>query len=331
MSHIDISPEVIRASGLASSSRPLALGPVTEASDLSLAVRSGERARAILNAAKVDWSVSRAALHLADGTKVDNHAAIVRDDTRSVLGVVGRRYVPLQNTDGLSAFDRLIDEGMLAGYSNAGLFDGGRWVWIQAEIGAHKVGPDEIKEYLTLTLNHAGKAAVRWNPTTVRVVCKNTMMLSRRGSEGLTLRHTTSGEERYKSAVAALTQARAGIREWREQARTLYARPLSASRVKAFAAELFPSAHSADSDLSPRLEGMRSRVIDLFDDGKGNYAVRGTAWAALNAVTEYVDHHRATRRTGDNSTEDSRLASAWIGTGAALKRRALDLLLENKF
>ena len=70
------------------------------------------------------------------------------------------------------------------------------------------------------------------------------------------------------------------------------------------------------------------RVIDLFDNGQGQFMARGTRFAAWNAVTEYADHTRTTRRgaSGDDA-ETSRLSSAWFGSGADLKDRALKLLL----
>jgi phage/plasmid-like protein (TIGR03299 family) len=47
-------------------------------------------------------------------------------------------------------------------------------------------------------------------------------------------------------------------------------------------------------------------------------SANGTAWGLVNAVTEYVDHHRRARNT------DNRMDSAWFGQGASIKQRALD-------
>ena len=68
------------------------------------------------------------------------------------------------------------------------------------------------------------------------------------------------------------------------------------------------------------------RGIDLHD-------VRGTAWAAYNAVTEFVDHYRPVGRgtaTAEQKTDDvvdKRLNSAWFGTGSDIKQTAWDTLL----
>ncbi len=48
---------------------------------------------------------------------------------------------------------------------------------------------------------------------------------------------------------------------------------------------------------------------------------RNTAWGLVNAVTEYVDHHRRAR------SQDHRLDSAWFGQGAQLKSQALNQAL----
>ncbi|WP_438405340.1 DUF932 domain-containing protein, partial [Aeromonas hydrophila] len=50
-------------------------------------------------------------------------------------------------------------------------------------------------------------------------------------------------------------------------------------------------------------------------------SAKNTAWGLINAVTEYVDHHRRAR------SQDNRLDSAWFGQGAQLKSQALEQAL----
>jgi hypothetical protein len=62
--------------------------------------------------------------------------------------------------------------------------------------------------------------------------------------------------------------------------------------------------------------------MELFNGqaiGAGIPGVAGTRWAMLNAVTELIDHERG-------RSNNTRMESAWFGTGAVLKNKALELL-----
>lgn len=305
----------------------LLLAPPVEARDLSIAIPTVKVASEILNSAKVDWTVSKVPLYLPTGAVMPGAYALVRDDNKAPLATVGNRYTVNQNTRGLAAFDALVRAGHLKGYSNAGIFGGGRLAWIQAEMARFSVGhpDDEHAGYLTLTISHGSRMRDRWNPSATRIVCRNTFMMSRQGSAGLHLGHTAKGNAEFENAVDRILRAAATLKEFKAQGDALYLRPMTSAAMRAFAHELFPS-HTEDA--SGKLVGMRERVIDLFDNGQGQYLARGTRFAAWNAVTEYADHTRTTRRTKDgDDAETSRLSSAWFGSGADLKDRALKLLL----
>lgn len=53
-----------------------------------------------------------------------------------------------------------------------------------------------------------------------------------------------------------------------------------------------------------------------------------TAWTALNAITRYVDHARTTRDHTGEGVDSARMSSAIMGSGAAMKQRAIDMLRE---
>ena len=61
-----------------------------------------------------------------------------------------------------------------------------------------------------------------------------------------------------------------------------------------------------------------NRIVPLFEAGRGNDlpGVRGTWWAAMNAVTEYVSYVRG-------RSDEARLDSMWFAAGAHLNKRAL--------
>lgn len=302
----------------------LLLSAVDDASDLSMTVQpKSVTGRQILNATAIDWTVSKRPLHLPDGRVMPRTFALVRDDNNKPLSTVGAQYTVNQNTDGLEAFDRLVDAGLLEGYSNAGLFDGGKLVWVQAQMKTFEIGPDEMRGYLTLMISHGSRLTDRWAPCITRVVCRNTFMMAHGEAKesGLTLRHTKSGNALYLDTVERIKRATGTLDAFTRQASTLQKKSFTRAQMVNLAADLMPG-HSE----SARLEGMRSKVIDLYDNGTGIHGIAGTKWAAFNAVTEYVDHHRSTRRSDESTSEDSRLSSAWFGSGAKLKAKAFEIL-----
>jgi hypothetical protein len=90
------------------------------------------------------------------------------------------------------------------------------------------------------------------------------------------------------------------------------------AEADSFIAELLKPYHSGRLDVTESRAFKRIRV--LFNGGSiGNELAGSTRWGMLNAVTELVDHERG-------RSDNTRLESAWFGTGASIKARALELL-----
>ena len=75
------------------------------------------------------------------------------------------------------------------------------------------------------------------------------------------------------------------------------------------------------------VQEIHETVAFLFENGRGNQLqkVRGTAWAAYNAVTEYIDHVGTV--TGKGELRKGAALSALFGPGAAIKDRAFEAAL----
>src|ERR1035437_2536860 len=62
--------------------------------------------------AGLDWAVQRVPLITADGTsRAVDHVAIERVTDKSILGIVGPRFEPLQNSEAFKFFDPFINAG----------------------------------------------------------------------------------------------------------------------------------------------------------------------------------------------------------------------------
>jgi phage/plasmid-like protein (TIGR03299 family) len=275
--------------------------------------------------AGLSWKVELQPVFAGAGlvqTCVAGVKATVRNSDQRALGVVGDRYMPVQNEDAFAFFDSVVGEGQ-AIYHTAGSLDGGRRVWVLAKLpGEVRLQQDEVTEkYLLLMNSHDGSTALRMLFTPVRVVCQNTLNLALRGgaAEGIAIRHTASATTRIDQARRALGLANEYYANFSVEAARLMAAPYADMQMRGLVETLFPG--NLD-DLSTRTQHHRDKVLELFEFGQGHARIRGTAWAALNAVAEFADHYRSPRVRPGDSRDEKRLSSVWMGSAATLKRAA---------
>jgi phage/plasmid-like protein (TIGR03299 family) len=297
---------------------------------LGVSVASEVTSTNALQLAGLDWSVSLQPVVVGNPpwqTAMPGVRATVRDVDQKPLAVVGTRYQPVQNRDAFVFFDQIVGEGQ-AIYHTAGALDGGRRIWILAKlpgevrIGAHK---DITEKFLLLMNSHDGSSALRMLCTPIRVVCQNTLSLALAGNgeEGISIRHTAGATSRVDDARRALRIATWYYENFESEAERLLAAPFSDLQMRGLVDTLLPA---SAADVSKRMIRMRDSMFSLFENGRGHEAMRGTAWAALNAVAEYVDHHRPVRGVDSLAKSDRQLQSSWMGSGASLKRSAHALI-----
>lgn len=284
---------------------------------------SGEAMRA----ARLDFEVELCPLQTECGLPIPDRRAVVRHDTAMPLGVVGPTYRTVQNAEAFAFLDALVEEGAVR-YHTAGALRDGQRVWMLARLpGEMRIGrTDDVSHpFLLLSNSHDGRSALRIHWTTVRVVCANTLQLAARRvqGQGVTIRHRGDIKSRLDEARTLLGIAQERFRTFGDQANRLARRSLNTAEVDSYFEGLFPD--RADQKRG-RSKAIRQRMTHLFEHGCGQDlpGVRHTTWAAMNAVTEHVDHHRTTRGRDARVKAENRLASAWFGGGAALKRRAFE-------
>ena len=113
-----------------------------------------------------------------------------------------------------------------------------------------------------------------------------------------------------------------GLAHWDEfktQTKALAARPVAPEEALRFFSVLLDQPLDADNQII--LTRPVQQLHELYQGaGMGSELAssQNTAWGLVNAVTEYVDHHRRAR------SQDYRLDSAWFGQGAQLKSQALN-------
>ena len=288
--------------------------------------------------AGMDWSIcSTPVRYLAETSDTlgelkgfEDQRVLYRSDTLQALSVVSNRYQVVQPREVLEFYRDLTEQSGFE-LETAGVLKGGRKFWALARTGKQAAikSTDVINGYLLLATSCDGSLATTATPTTVRVVCSNTLNIALRDTAGaIKVPHRTSFD-----APAVKRQLGVAVSHWDS---FIYRMKILAGRRvkdgearKYFRKVMVEASHVAPVDGSSmpanaNSERSLAKVQEIFD-GRGRgaelAAARGTAWGLLNAVTEFVDHDRRAR------SAEHRMDSAWFGQGAQLKQRALDYAL----
>lgn len=247
----------------------------------------------------------------------------MRNTDRSILGVVGPEFKPLQNIDAFKFFQPFLDNGT-ARLEAAGSLRMGKRVWVLASIDqqADIVDGDEVRNYVLLAHGHDGSLAIRVGFTMVRVVCANTLSasMSDGASKLVKINHRAHAPAALKMVQDAMQLATKDFQATTEVLRGLAKIDCNEELLKRYTREVFGAGNANDDDASKRIV---ASVLRLAEEGRGVDlpGVRGTMWGAFNAVTEYLTHERG-------KSDDTRVESQWFGDSAVRTERALMLAIE---
>ena len=237
-----------------------------------------------------------------------------RTDSNEPLGLVSSQYKIGQPMEVLEFFRDIV--GSIAHLETAGVLRDGAHYWALAKMdGEFSMAGDKVHQYLLLASSADGSLATQARLTSVRVVCNNTLQLAqRREGAQVVVRHNTFFKA--EDVKARLSNYNDAFKAFQATAETLAQIKLSSEQ----ASSIFNKILVGDAGKANRAS---TRALALFDGagiGAEMESAKGTAWGALNAITQLMDWETA--RTGD-----ARLRNAWFGGGADLKQHAMEELL----
>ncbi len=247
---------------------------------------------------------------------------LFRSDTHKPLSVVSDRYQVVQPQEVLEFYRDLVE---MSGYEleTAGVLKEGRKFWALARTGKETVlkGNDRVKGYLLLATSCDGTLATTATPTTIRVVCNNTLSIAINGaSTAIKVPHRTSFD-----AQAVKKQLGIAVSQWDSfmyRMKTLSERKVKSHEAMNYFLRVLCNSDGGNDNSKGLINERALNKVQAMYEGHGRGAeldaAKNTAWGLLCSVTEYVDHERRARN------DAYRLDSAWFGQGATLKQRALE-------
>lgn len=312
-----------------------------------------------LKIAGLNWEVEQWALSATNGEgprlAIDDTVANVRADTKTKLGLVGRGYEPIQNRDLADFCDLLAKEGDTVRCETAGSIRGGAKVWFllrgeSFSVRASRREDDALSPYILVSNGHDGGTALRCTPTTVRVVCSNTLhavipgwepdtvnrRVGRVAAASYVANHVGDVRRKVDDARAALGLYVASLEKQRERITGLVARDWNSEEVGRFLVQCYASIvkpiptnpkNETEQRDADKARAAVASMLARFDKEAQRFGP--TAWVAVNAFTGWDQHDRAVRLRDPNKAREQRVASALFGDkgDAALHAFALALTM----
>jgi len=208
--------------------------------------------------------------------------------------------------------------------STAGFFENGAKVFLCLELDGFTVlGEDAHNQYLTVANGHNGGLALTAVTGAIRVVCRNTFDGSLHQSNKVAIRHQGDMLAKAGEAAMVLGVARDWNKAYGRLAEELASQPMSVRQFERGIRSEFIKPVPVDA--TPRVRNRNDRnfetVMANFTSSPTTEVGRGTRWAGLNAITEWVEWGRP----GDLSTERAAVANLF-GSGVTLRAKALKVM-----
>jgi len=233
---------------------------------------------------------------------VPDYFATLRTDSNEVLGVVGRDYEIVQNTEAFAFFDTLLENSNDIRYETAGALGNGERIFITAKLPDYiRVGnEDVIEKYIFLTTSHDGSGSITAAFTPIRIVCNNTLNAALKNmTRVVRIKHTSNAKQRLEQAHKVLLIAGnassqlehtfnhwANVRITDKEIKRLIELALASKETVAYIKE-------GKEDKIPT--AFKNRCADAFtyamlNDTQHLETTKGTVFGAFNAVTGYYQN-----------------------------------------
>lgn len=284
------------------------------------------------------YQVGLTNLYDARGNQIlSNRRVMARLDTMDVFDttiLLSDHYRPIQNAEVVDFARQLTKNDKSVTIETLGALGQGETVWLLMNLGEFQVKKDEMQKYLLFTNNHSGKQCFRGLSTAVRVVCQNTLSLAMGSGKdsGFAIRHKGNLADNLAEAQKIMGIALDEYEKFSEAANAMANKPIKGKDVDTILNILYPNpepkADGTPVDATNAINE-RAKVKELFEKGAGNddASVKGTVWALLNGVTDYIAHWKNTgaAKALSHEKKERRFQYVLFGDGNAKNQQMFNL------
>jgi len=258
-----------------------------------------EQKKEMLVISGLDWKVVPEGLVTTSGIIVPKRVALVREDTKKILGIHTDGYEIYQNDELLELLHRIYQKTGLALHTG-GSFGGGEKVWFQLKSDDLKLGNDTIKGYISGFNSFDGKTSMAFGNSEVTVSCQNSFW---RGYKQVAthLRHSSTMRVRIEEILSRIDVL---VKEEQDMFKEITR--LSEVRMTAEVKELVTKmlfeidiTERLDAPTVPFSTNKKNKLVKFGYDLNLETAQKGdNLWGLFSGVTRYTTH---SMKNSDNS------------------------------
>lgn len=295
-----------------------------QTAEVTKIIQEAPTSKEALIAAGLDWNVESRPVCMENGIVIPGYKANVRDKDNKCLGIVSERYKIVNNADAFAFTDALIGETEFGEvrYATAGSLNGGKRVWLLAEMPVRKILDDDVEPYICFANSFDGSGAVQVCTTPIRVCCNNTMTLAlNTAKRKWSTKHVGDMQSKIEEAKLCLQLADSYMIKLDEEADRLANARLYKEQIDEILDELFPVEEDATERRKQNVQSTKeSFYVAYFMPDIEKF--RDTAWGAVNAMSDFVTH--ATPKRNAKNYNENRWGK--IMDGHAIMDQFVDLV-----
>jgi phage/plasmid-like protein (TIGR03299 family) len=245
----------------------------------------------------LNWKVVSEGMKTDSGIVVPDRIALVREDTKKILGVHADGYEIYQNDELLELLHKI---GMSTGLSlhTGGCFKGGDRVWFQLKSNDHVLNGDVIKGYISGFNSFDGRASLAFGNSKTTVSCQNTFWMAYRQVE-TRMRHSANMRPKIEEILRKIDILMAEEKSQFQEIERLHNTRMTAEVKDLITKRLFEIAieERLDSDKISTNKGNKIKKFN-YDLGVETAQKGDSLWGLFSGVTRYTTH---SMKNGDNS------------------------------
>lgn len=227
-----------------------------------------------------------------------------------ILGQSAPGYKLRSNREVFVEFaDKLIDTAH-PNVSTAGVLYGGRQAFMSWQLSNEILvnGEDAAELWLMAHTSHDGSRPTTLAIVPIRTVCQNTLRVGLAGAKTRwQIRHTRNSKLVITEVREALKLGYSYVEDWTSMATDLARSEITNNEFEKLITQAFGPKDDASKKALDAWDEKRTKLLATWGNSATTEGVRGTAWGAINTVTEYLDWGTKVQKNSFETHVDGKL------------------------